>query len=100
MAGGKEGENCHVILRPRTEREQVTGMVYESMATGEILANCSGGGGGWGDAYTHDPERVLDDVRNGYVTLASARRDYGVVINPDTMMVDTAATATLRGGRL
>jgi N-methylhydantoinase B len=100
MVGGREGENCHVILRPGTEREQVTGMVYETMAPGEVLVNCSGGGGGWGHPFKRDPERVLDDVRNGYVSIVSARENYGVVINPETLTINTAATAALRGGRL
>lgn len=82
---GREGENCHVIVRPGTAQERVTGMVYEAMAPGEILANCSGGGGGWGDPYKRDPAKVLGDVWNGYVSLDSARRDYGVVINAETM---------------
>jgi N-methylhydantoinase B len=96
MVGGRTGENCHVILRPGTEQEQVTGMVYESMAPGEVLANCSGGGGGWGDPLKRAPEKVLEDVRNGYVSLASAKRDYGVVISPETLMIDVAATAAFR----
>ena len=96
MAGGAEGENCHVILRPETERAQVTGMVYERMAPGEVLVNCSGGGGGWGSPFKRDPEIVLNDVRNGYVSLASAREDYGVVINPETLTIDAVATTALR----
>jgi N-methylhydantoinase B len=99
MVGGREGENCHVILRPSTEQERVTGMIYESMAVGEVLANCSGGGGGWGDPFKRDPKQVLDDVRSGYVSLANARRDYGVVIDGEKMTVDTAATAALREAR-
>ena len=64
-----------------------------------MLANCSGGGGGWGDPCERDPERVLDDVRNGYVSLVSAEKDYRVVINPETLTIDAAATAALRSGR-
>ena len=96
MAGAQAGENGHVILRPGTEREEVTGMIYESMAPGDVLVNNSGGGGGWGNPFKRDPERVLDDVRNDYVSLESARQDYGVVIDPDTMTVDVAATAAIR----
>jgi N-methylhydantoinase B len=96
MAGGKDGENCHVVLRPNTEQEHVTGMVYEHMAPGEILANCSGGGGGWGDPFQRDPDKVLDDVRNEYVSITSAREDYGVVIDPDTLQLDQTATQRLR----
>ncbi len=96
MAGGREGENGHVILRPGTGREEVTGMVYESMAPGEVLVNNSGGGGGWGDPFKRDPEKVLEDVRNEYVSIKSARENYGVVIDPKTMTVDAAATASIR----
>jgi N-methylhydantoinase B len=96
IISGREGENCHVIVRPGTTQERVTGMVYEAMAPGEMLANCSGGGGGWGDPYNRDPAKVLEDVRNGYVSLDSARRDYGVVINTELMTVDREATAAMR----
>ena len=96
IANGKDGENCHVVLRPNTEQEQVTGMVYENMAPGEVLANCSGGGGGWGDPFLRDPDKVLDDVCNAYISVASARDDYGVVIDPDTMHLDQPATQLLR----
>ena len=96
MAGGQTGENCHVILRPGTEREQTTGMVYEAMTPGEVLVNCSGGGGGWGEPLRRDPEKVLNDVRNGYISLTSAERDYGVVIDPGALTLEAAATEVLR----
>ena len=96
MAGGQTGENCHVILRPGTEREQTTGMVYDAMTPGEVLVNCSGGGGGWGDPLKRDPEKVLNDVRNGYISLTSAERDYGVVIDPGALTLEAAATEALR----
>ncbi len=96
MAGGHTGENCHVILRPGTDQEQTTGMVYEAMAPGEVLVNCSGGGGGWGNPLNRDPEKVLNDVRNEYISLTNAERDYGVVIDPDTLTVEAAATEALR----
>jgi N-methylhydantoinase B len=99
MTGGGDGENCHVILRPGTEREQVTGMVCEPMASAEVLVNCSGGGGGWGNPLKRDPEKVLADVRNGYVSLAGARQAYGVAIYPEKMEIDIAATTALRSGR-
>ena len=99
MADGHTGENCHVILRPGTDQEQTTGMVYEAMAPGEVLVNCSGGGGGWGNPLDRDPEKVLKDVRNEYISLASAERDYGVIIDPDTLTVEATATQALRNGK-
>ena len=98
-AGGQNGENCHVILRPGTDQEQTTGMIYEAMAAGDVLVNCSGGGGGWGNPLNRDPEEVLYDVRNEYISLTSAERDYAVVIDPTTLTLDDEATAKLREER-
>jgi N-methylhydantoinase B len=55
------------------------------------------GGGGIGDPRTRDPQRVLDDVRDGFITAQQARRDYGVVIDVDGRL-DLAATQRLRNG--
>jgi N-methylhydantoinase B len=54
------------------------------------------GGGGYGDPLERDPEIVEKDVIEGYVSLERAREDYGVVINPKTMKIDSAATEDLR----
>ncbi len=95
MEGGDDGENCHMILRPGTDKEAVVGGVYEAMAANEVLVNNSGGGGGWGPAFERDPQAVLDDVREGYVSLESATRDYGVS-SIRILELDEAATAALR----
>jgi N-methylhydantoinase B len=103
MAGGRDGGHGYVVVRPGTERQQTTGMVYEQMEAGDALINNSGGGGGWGEPLDRNPARVLEDVRNEYVSLDQARSEYGVVIRPDTMTVDEGATnalrTTLRGGQ-
>ena len=39
------------------------------------------GGGGFGDPLEREPEKVMSDVLNGYVSSESAAHDYGVVIN-------------------
>jgi N-methylhydantoinase B len=66
------------------------------------------GGGGYGDPMQRSPELVLDDVVNGYVSLESAERDYGVCIRyvgesdrlvrlPDLYRIDWDRTQHLRG---
>ena len=40
-------------------------------------------GGGFGDPLERDVERVVADVRDGLVSVARAREDYGVVIDGD-----------------
>ncbi len=54
------------------------------------------GGGGYGPASKRDPALVLEDVRDGYVSAESARRDYGVVIDESDWTIDEPATAARR----
>ncbi len=54
------------------------------------------GGGGYGPPEKRDPARVLEDVRNGYVSLDRARDDYRVVIDAKTMLLNEAETRQLR----
>jgi N-methylhydantoinase B len=65
--------------------------------------NCAGGG--WGNPLERDPEAVRRDVRDGYVTIDGAARDYGVVVSgdpeldPEGLVLDERATAALRASR-
>jgi N-methylhydantoinase B len=49
-----------------------------SISPGARLHMVYAGGGGYGDPKDRDPARVRDDVKNGYVSAAAAKRDYGV----------------------
>ena len=70
-----------------------------------LLRYLTNGGGGCGDPLERDPERVKRDVRDGYVTIEGAARDYGVVVtgdpedDPEDLVVDVEATERLRAGR-
>jgi N-methylhydantoinase B len=74
---------------------------WESEAM-SILRYLTNGGGGWGDPLDREPERVRRDVRDGYVTIAGAARDYGVVVrgdpeeDPEGLELDLEATEHLR----
>ena len=52
------------------------------------------GGGGYGDPFARDPEKVLEDVVNGLVSAEAAERDYGVAVTDGA--VDLARTKALR----
>ncbi|MDQ2803999.1 MAG: hydantoinase B/oxoprolinase family protein [Pseudomonadota bacterium] len=60
------------------------------------------GGGGWGDPLARDPERVMRDVRDEYISFEGARRDYGVVVigdpvnDPEGLRIDRDATRQRR----
>jgi N-methylhydantoinase B len=85
-----------------SELEEITGRleVYPAyaqtaMRRGDVYRAVSQGGGGYGDPIDRDPARVAHDVRDGLVSVAWARRAYGVV-GDATGAVDAAATADLR----
>ncbi|WP_419553414.1 hydantoinase B/oxoprolinase family protein [Candidatus Poriferisodalis sp.] len=86
-----------------TERPEAVAAV--DLQPGERILSRSAGGGGYGSPLERDPDLVLTDVRERYVTLGRARDAYGVVITGDpdrfeTLEVDRAATSELRAGRL
>jgi N-methylhydantoinase B len=67
------------------------------------------GGGGYGHPHLRDPERVLADVVDGYVSIERAREHYGVAVEytgdpgrlvrtPDLYRLDGARTRRLRAG--
>ena len=98
MNGGMDGAPGSITIWPGTERERVNGALHEKdLQPGDVIINSAGGGGGWGDPKKRDPQRVLEDVLNDFVSLESARLDYGVVIDEDAMTIDEGATAALRG---
>jgi len=70
--------------------------VIETLHPGERAANHNPGGGGFGNPFERDVDKVLEDIRNGLVSIEGAREDYGVVADPATLSVDTEATAKLR----
>lgn len=66
------------------------------LKNGDVTSFQTGGGGGYGSPLEREPDLVLQDVLNGYVSLRSAEDDYGVVINTQEMKVDSQATQRLR----
>jgi N-methylhydantoinase B len=75
-----------------TRYQKATGLWIKAGGELDLL---SGGGGGYGPAEDRDIERVVEDVRLGYVSAEGARRDYGVVIS-DVLEVDRSETELLR----
>ena len=77
--------------------EVITDNVIETINPGERAANMNPGGGGFGLAFERDPLKVVEDIRNGLVSIEGARLDYGVVVSDlKSLQVDTAETARLR----
>ena len=54
------------------------------------------GGGGWGDPFERETDHVLNDVLDGFVSVAAALESYGVVIDSNTLVIDESATTAKR----
>jgi N-methylhydantoinase B len=91
-SGGGNGLNGRVRLASGTElrakgRQPVPG--------GDRLIMEMPGGGGFGNPFARDPERVREDVLNELVSREAAERDYGVVLTA-AGAVDARATKKRR----
>jgi N-methylhydantoinase B len=102
ICGGKPGEPNKMIIRygghePFEVRHTAE---WVPMVAGQRVMYDYGGGGGWGDPLDREPQAVLDDVLDEYVSVEGARRDYGVVLTGSledlTLAIDTDATKRLR----
>jgi N-methylhydantoinase B len=89
---GRGGANW-MKLSDTSDWEKVPGSRI-NVPAGSVIRAETTGGGGWGDPLKRDPERVLYDVMNHYISMQAARDDYGVVIAAGK--VDTDATTALR----
>ena len=95
--GGDEGTTgeLKLVRRNGEEKDLVSKVPYHRMAAGESLVAYGPCGGGYGNPFERDPEKVLADVLDEFITADTAKADYGVVIRDNTL--DMAATNRLRG---
>jgi N-methylhydantoinase B len=99
LFGGKSALPNVGILWPGTSKERKYGKISQlPFKKGERHLILTGGGGGWGDPYERDANAVLNDVIRGYISLESARKDYGVVIREEDgeYILDEVETEKLR----
>jgi N-methylhydantoinase B len=93
--GGDAGKPSEFLLNPGTNHEVNLGNTdVVTVQPGDIIRITSAGAGGWGNALEREPERVLVDVRCGFVSPEKAKDEYGVVVLDGR--VDAEATAALR----
>jgi N-methylhydantoinase B len=97
------------VLDPKTKAPDQQGEYYYfarqhvwQTRAGAASRYITNGGGGWGEPATREPERVLADVRNEYVSIEAARNIYRVAItgdpslDPEGLQIDATATEKLR----
>jgi N-methylhydantoinase B len=96
LHGGQPGKPSQNVMDPDGANRQLDPKLTMTIRRGDVFRHCLPGSGGWGDPLERDPEKVLADVRNEFVSLGAAAIEYGVVIDPQTLAVDAAATARRR----
>jgi N-methylhydantoinase B len=97
VAGGQAGRLGRMVINPDSEAErQVPGIGQYEIPAGARFCIEGAGAGGYGDPRQRPAEKVLQDVRRGYVSIAAARNDYGVVIDQARLEIDEAATREAR----
>ncbi|MCY3886410.1 MAG: hydantoinase B/oxoprolinase family protein, partial [Chloroflexi bacterium] len=101
--GGETGQLARLSLNDGTEGERHLGTTATNapVGPGDVLTFRTNGGGGFGDPLERPPERVLEDIQDGYATPAGAREQYGVVVKEIDRRrvhyeIDREATAELR----
>ncbi len=103
LLGGKAG----AIGEFKLNGEQAPSKTVMWMDKDAVVSLNPPGGGGYGNCLERDPQLVLQDVVDGYVTIEAAREIYGVVVtytgSPDALVrlpedyeLDEEETAVLR----
>jgi len=95
--GGGCGKTAETLVKLPSETEfHIPDDVQSPLPSGSEVLYRTAGGGGWGDPLEREPERVLNDVLQGYISAESAQRDYGVVLTAGNTGADIKATEALR----
>jgi N-methylhydantoinase B len=97
LAGGREPEPNGMILYPGTKQQRKVGTHRANVSTGDRARNVTAGGGGYGHPTERAPDRVLEDVLDGYISRDAAKNIYQVVLQGDR--VNHEATRRARSTR-
>jgi len=94
MVGGRDGSNNKVQVF-NTKKEMIERATFSNhpLIEGDLVRLITAGGGGYGDPLERDPQLVLDDVLDGYITIEEAKNIYGVIIeerNGKLIIINTA----------
>jgi|SRR5690625_1988021 len=101
FAGGHDAPSNKVIVNyGTTDSDEVDETSFAvKMPPGGIIQFYRAGGGGWGDPLDRNIHAVLEDVKNGYVSIQNAVSEYGVVINEGDLSINTEETEQIRNER-
>jgi len=94
---GKTGApSAHLLRLPDEQDFKNVDVVRHWVPANSEAVILTAGGGGWGDSLEREPEKVRWDVLEEYISLRAAHKEYGVVLDPDTLEIDWEGTTRLR----
>ncbi|PKB72948.1 MAG: hypothetical protein BZY75_04580 [SAR202 cluster bacterium Io17-Chloro-G7] len=94
--GGKPGSPTRNYLNPDADLQELPGKKLMTLKKGDLYRVIQAGGGGYGDPLIRDVYAVHDDVQQEKLSVDHARHEYGVVVDPESLELDAAATEVLR----
>jgi N-methylhydantoinase B len=92
LFGGKPGSKAQFLINGT----QGNSYGLTQLKPGDLVTIDAPGGGGYGDPLERELEMVQADVVEGYVSVESAREEYGAAINAQTGEIDMDATKKMR----
>ena len=96
MNGGDGGgPNYFIIYKSGREPFKTRKVAAVELGKGDLIRLKTGCGGAYGNPLDRDPKRVAEDVRDGYLTLETAKEKYGFVL-PIDLEPDERRTKTTR----
>lgn len=102
IKGGQPGTRSRKIFYEYSKSDNPTPKPLPSkcdhvkVAPGDLLEWVTWGGGGFGDPLTRPAEKVALEVHQKLVTFEGAKKNYGVIVDPEDFSVKASETEALR----
>ena len=97
LKGGKAGGTVGSrIVTPEKEEIPLPSKTTREVAPGSCIILQTAGAGGYGPPYQRDPERIREDVIQGFISETRAKEAYGVILDGETHEIDKISTLAIR----